>query len=218
MPLHVSSTMCSSSGGQKLYYIASLNLCTRRPPTGVMIPEATGADPCTSRQSEKAWHLRGDAVENGGKLFRKTHLLRWRHIPHQWQGERTQRPYLGNRATTCTDRAPAWLSESQRFLCGVRRESARPIFLHWSNCVWRLISRHFGKLVVTPTEHQLWQLHSTTGRCSPPIFTGMCGCFSIVFFNSAGSDVPQKETATFSLCHPVRRISNTMRFRSLGVR
>jgi len=27
-----------------------------------------------------------------------------------------------------------------------------------------------GKLVVTPTEHQLWRLHSTTGRYSPPHF------------------------------------------------
>jgi len=62
------------------------------------------------------------------------------------------------------------------------------------------------KLVVTPTEHQLWRLHSTTGRCSPPIFTGMYECFSIVFFNSAGSDVLQKETTTFSFGHPVRRI------------
>ena len=85
--------------------------------------------------------------------------------------------YLGNRATTCTDREPAWLFKSQRFLCGVLRESARPIFLHWSNCDWRLISRHVGKLVVTPTEHQLWRLHSTTGRCSPlPIFTEMYEC------------------------------------------
>jgi hypothetical protein len=25
-----------------------------------------------------------------------------------------------------------------------------------------------GKLVVTPTEHQLCRFHSTTGRCSPP--------------------------------------------------
>ena len=40
----------------------------------------------------------------------------------------------------------------------------------------------------------------------PPIFTGMYECFSIVFFNSAGSDVLQKETTTFSLGHPVRRI------------
>ena len=58
MPLHVSRTMCSSSGGQKLYYTASgiitpiggrpvhrlredsLNLCTGRPPIGVMIQEA----------------------------------------------------------------------------------------------------------------------------------------------------------------------------------
>ena len=59
MPLHVSSTMCSSSE-VKLYYTASgivipvggrpvhrlreeasfLNLCTGRPPTGVMIPDA----------------------------------------------------------------------------------------------------------------------------------------------------------------------------------
>ena len=31
-------------------------------------------------------------------------------------------------------------------------------------------------------------------------------CFSIVFFNSAGSDVLQKETTTFSLGHPFRRI------------
>jgi len=58
MPLHVSSTMCSSSGGQNciiqhLVIItpvggrpvhrlteSSLNLCTGRPPTGVMIPDA----------------------------------------------------------------------------------------------------------------------------------------------------------------------------------
>ena len=39
-----------------------------------------------------------------------------------------------------------------------------------------------------------------------PIFTGMYECFSIVFFNSAGSYVLQKETTTFSLGHPVRRI------------
>jgi len=26
---------------------------------------------------------------------------------NQWQGEHTECPYLGNRATTCTDRAPA---------------------------------------------------------------------------------------------------------------
>ena len=32
MILHVSSTMCSSSGG--------LNMCTGRPSTGVMIPDA----------------------------------------------------------------------------------------------------------------------------------------------------------------------------------
>ena len=58
MPVHVSSTMCSSSGGQKLYYAASgiitpiggrplhrlressLDLCKGWPPIGVMIPEA----------------------------------------------------------------------------------------------------------------------------------------------------------------------------------
>jgi len=52
MPLHVSSTMCSSSGGQILYYTASgiitpvggrpvyMFLCTARPPTGVTIPDA----------------------------------------------------------------------------------------------------------------------------------------------------------------------------------
>ena len=39
-----------------------------------------------------------------------------------------------------------------------------------------------------------------------PIFIGMYECFSIVFFKSAGSDVLQKETTTFSLGHPVRQI------------
>jgi len=61
-------------------------------------------------------------------------------------------------------------SRSQRFLCGVPQESARPIFLQWSNCDWLLISRHVGKLVVTSTEHQLWRLRFTTGWCSPPHF------------------------------------------------
>jgi hypothetical protein len=54
--------------------------------------------------------------------------LRWSHIPKHWQGEQTQCLYLGNRATTCTDRAPAWLSKSQCILCGVQRESAWSIF------------------------------------------------------------------------------------------
>ena len=40
----------------------------------------------------------------------------------------------------------------------------------------------------------------------PPIFTGMYECFSILFFNNAGSDVLQKETTSFSFGHPVRRI------------
>ena len=39
-----------------------------------------------------------------------------------------------------------------------------------------------------------------------PIFTGMYEYFSIVFINSAGSDVLQKETTTFSFGHPVHRI------------
>jgi len=54
MPLHVSSTMCSSSGGHNCIIqhlvsshsvggrplqMSSFNLCTGRPPTGVMIPE-----------------------------------------------------------------------------------------------------------------------------------------------------------------------------------
>jgi hypothetical protein len=42
----------------------------------------------------------------------------------------------------------------------------------------------------------------------PPtsIFTVMYGGFSIVFFNSSGSDVLQKETTDFSLGHPIHRI------------
>ena len=34
----------------------------------------------------------------------------------------------------------------------------------------------------------------------------MYQCFSIVFFNSAGSDVLQKETTTLPLGHPICRI------------
>jgi hypothetical protein len=34
----------------------------------------------------------------------------------------------------------------------------------------------------------------------------MYGCFSFVVFNTAGSDVLQKETSNFSLVHPVHRI------------
>ena len=41
---------------------------------------------------------------------------------------------------------------------------------------------------------------------APPIFTGMYKFFSVVFFDSARSDVLQKETTTFSVGHPVRRI------------
>jgi len=99
--------------------------------------------------------------------------LRWSHIPYQWQGEQTQCTNLVNRATTFTDTAPAWLSKIQHFLWGVPRESARPIFLHWNNCDWWLISRHVGKLVVTPIEHKLWRLHSATGRCSPHFHTNV---------------------------------------------
>jgi len=40
----------------------------------------------------------------------------------------------------------------------------------------------------------------------PPIFTGMYACFSIMIFNSAGSDVLQKRTTILFLGHPVRRI------------
>jgi hypothetical protein len=65
-------------------------------------------------------------------------------------------------------RAPAWLSKSKRFLCGVPRESSLPIFHHWSNCDWRVISGNVGKLVVIPTEYQLWRLNSSTGWSSLP--------------------------------------------------
>jgi hypothetical protein len=42
----------------------------------------------------------------------------------------------------------------------------------------------------------------------PFIFTRMYECFAIVFFHSAGSDLLQMKTTTFSLGHPVRRILN----------
>jgi len=44
MPLHVSSTMCSSSGGQKLYYTAS----------GIITP--IGGRP-VRRLREDSWHM-----------------------------------------------------------------------------------------------------------------------------------------------------------------
>ena len=48
MPLHVSSTVCSSLGGQNCVihvggrplHRSSRNLCKGRPPTGVIIPDA----------------------------------------------------------------------------------------------------------------------------------------------------------------------------------
>ena len=45
MPLHVSSTMCLSSGGKKLYYTASgiiipIGVMIPEIPIGVMIPDA----------------------------------------------------------------------------------------------------------------------------------------------------------------------------------
>jgi len=48
MPLHVSSTMCSSSGGQNCiiqhlvssHSVGGRQVRTGRPPTGVMIPDA----------------------------------------------------------------------------------------------------------------------------------------------------------------------------------
>jgi hypothetical protein len=56
--------------------------------------------------------LRGDAVENGGRWFRRKADLQWSHIPLQWQGEQTQCPYLGNRAATCTDSTRVTLQKS----------------------------------------------------------------------------------------------------------
>jgi len=120
-------------------------------------------------------------------------------------------------ATICTDTAPAWLSKSQHFLCVVPRESARPIFLHWSNCDWRLISRHFGKLVVTPTEHQLWRLHSTTGRCFPP-FSQECTSVSQSCSSTALDRTCCKRRQPPSPLATPLAGSNTMRFLSMGVR
>ena len=87
------------------------------------------------------------------------------------------------------------------FFAVTREKVHGPFLFHRSNCDWRLISRHVGKLVVTPTEHQILRLHPPTGRCPPTPPT-----LSIVFFNSAVSDVLQKETTTFSLGHPVHWI------------
>jgi hypothetical protein len=44
------------------------------------VQDAIGAGPYTSRQSEMTWILRGDAVESGGRWFRrKNDRLRWSH-------------------------------------------------------------------------------------------------------------------------------------------
>ena len=102
-------------------------------------------------------------------------------------------------------------SKSQRFLCGVPRESDRPFFLHWSNCDWRLISRHFGKLVVTPNEHQLWRLHSTTGWCSPHFHRNVQVLLNRVLQQRWIGHAAKGDNTPFAG-------SNTMRFLSLGVR
>ena len=56
MPLHVSSAMCSSSGGQNciIQHLVYLKLCTGRPPTGVMIPDAVYSD--TSANEDNSFH------------------------------------------------------------------------------------------------------------------------------------------------------------------
>jgi hypothetical protein len=58
----------------------------------------------------------------------------------------------------------------------------------------------------TNYDDYILQLDGVPTPPPPPIFTGMYECFSIVFFNSSGSDVLQKETTTFSLGHTVPRI------------
>jgi hypothetical protein len=127
--------------------------------------------------------------------------------------------YRRNRATTCTDRAPAWLSESQRFLCGIPRDSSRPIFLHWSNCEWRLISGDAGRLVVTPTEYQLWLLRSISGRnYLPPPFSHKCtsasqSCSSTALDRTSCKWRQQPSPLATPIAGPC-----TMRFLSFGVR
>jgi len=108
-------------------------------------------------------------------------------------------------------------SKSQRFLCSVPRESAQPSFLHWSNCDWRLISRHVGKLDVTPTEHQLWRWHSTTGWYSSPFSQECMGASKSCSSAALDWTCCKRRQPPSPLATPFTG-SNTMRFLSLGVR
>jgi hypothetical protein len=76
--------------------------------------------------------------------------------------------------------------------------------------------RMYTKMVQLNTNYDDYIL-KLDGAPPVPIFTGMHEYFSVVFFNSTGSDVLLKETTTFSLGHPFVG-SNTTRFLSLGIR
>jgi len=78
-------------------------------------------------------------------------------------------------------------------------------------CLRILITQGIHKRMVwfqKLTRNLFLTLHGHNVHCQqqqPSKFL-MYKCFSIVFFNSTGSDVLQKETTAFSLSHPVRRI------------
>jgi len=74
-----------------------------------------------------------------------------------------------------------------------------------------------GKLVVTPTEHQLRRLNSTTGRCSPP-FSQECMSASQSCSSTVLDPTCCKRRQPTSLLATPFAGSNTMRFLSLGVR
>jgi hypothetical protein len=72
------------------------------------------------------------------------------------------------------------------------------------NCIQDVhkIMVRFKKITTNLINNYILQL----GGAPPPIFTGMYDSYSVVFFNSAGSDVLQMETLAFSFGHPVRPI------------
>ena len=74
----------------------------------------------------------------------------------------------------------------------------------------------WGKLVVTPTEHQLWRLHSATGRCSSPFSQECTSASQSCSLTALDRTCCKRRHPPSPLATPFAG-SNTMRFLTLGV-
>jgi hypothetical protein len=116
-----------------------------------------------------------------------TATCRKRSLPScQWRGQR----WSGSRDVDLFITLPPDVAASRRML-----NFNRVIKIWYIQGVYKRMVR-FQKCIK--------RLHSATERCSPhsppltPIFTGMYENYSIVFSNSAGSDMLQMETTTYT--------------------